>query len=191
MIITKMLVGDMFYSLVLFTKNANDDLAVKSLKENIFFGNLLNGKIFPSSLSIISFIAIIFLLNVSFILPFMTIMFNSHAPVSVAAPLTFISAVSFSTVSFISFWLISRGRWSGMVIFCCMIGTVYSLFLSSLLFHLFTNNFYWSEKIINICTILLNRRLMNAQPFNEIVKNYIYMRLFMAAMDKLRHHTPL
>lgn len=188
--VIKMLAGDKFYSLVEFFKttngNLNEDFAVNNLEDNIFFTSLLNGKVFPSLLSIISFIAIILLFIISFILPFMTIVFNLHAPVSVAAPLAFISVALYTVAAFIAFWLVSRGRWSGMAIFCCMIYIQYFLFTLSLLLIFFTDDFYCTIKIVNICALLLSRKLINSHPFNEIIKNYIYMRLFMTAMGKLR-----
>lgn len=190
MIRAKVFLGDNLHSLIEFFKttnsNFNEDFAVNDLKVNPFFDELLNGKVLPPPLSIMVFIAIIFLLNLSFVLPFMTIVFYVPAPVSVTAPLIFITVPIYCTLTIIAFFLLLKGRQSGMAIYHCMTYIGLFLFASTLVLIIFTDNHYWTLKIINICVLFCNRKLMNSQSFSEIIKKYIHMRLFLMAMRKLR-----
>lgn len=65
--IIKILIGDSLYSLLKFVKNKDEefkeDVLVKELKEDSFFENILNSRGYPSILSVMIFISIVFYLT--------------------------------------------------------------------------------------------------------------------------------
>lgn len=101
----------------------------------------------------------------------MTISFDINAPVSLAAPLTFLSVMFYCVMTILAARLVLKGRRSGMVIFHWMIYIGFFLFVLSMLFVFFTDNSYYLLKIINIFAFICNRNLMNSRPFSEFVKS--------------------
>ena len=184
--IIKWLIGDTFYSLINFVEsNHNNIRSVEYFTINPYFNKLRTNSTIPSLLSIFVFIAIIMMLNILFILPYTIMMFSVNVSMPVMTFMIYIPVLSFWVVSYFSFRLILKGKRRGLIIFKYMILIECFLFCLSVLFSAITHEVYLLVKIINMGVFLWCRHLMNSRSFDEMVRNYIYRRLFREGSSRL------